>query len=443
MEKMGDRLTPARVLVLGFLALIIIGTVLLTLPVSTYQGISILDALFTATSAVCVTGLVVQDTGTFFTPFGQAVILLLIQVGGLGFMTAGTLIFIILGKRITLKERLVIQEALNQLTIAGLIRLIKKIIIFTFIIEGIGAIILAFRFIPLWGWGKGAYYSIFHAVSAFCNAGFDLMGNYQSLTGFADDYLVRGVIMSLFIIGGLGFTFLAEFQVKKRFKLLSLHSKIVISATLFLLLLGTITICILEYTNSHTLEGLEFFQRVSNSLFTSATARTAGFNTIPTDMLQDSTLYFILALMFVGASPASTGGGIKTTTFSIIIIAVISIIKGQEDVSIYKRRLPFYILNKALSIVVISVTIIFIISIFLTITEDFSFMGILFETVSAFGTVGLSTGITPELSPLGRGLITFTMFTGRVGPLTLTLALAQRLKKKAPFRYPEERILIG
>ncbi|RQD77246.1 MAG: Trk family potassium uptake protein [Candidatus Syntrophonatronum acetioxidans] len=443
MDKMGEMLTPARVLVLGFLLLIIIGTILLTLPVSTYRGISVLDALFTATSAVCVTGLVVKDTGTFFTPFGQTVILFLIQVGGLGFMTAGTLIFIILGKKITLKERLVIQEALNQLTIAGLIRLIKKIILFTFIIEGIGAVFLSFRFVPLWGWKKGIYYSIFHAISAFCNAGFDLMGNFQSLTNFSDDYLVRGVIMSLFIIGGLGFTVLAEFQVKKRFKLLSLHSKIVISATLFLLLLGTITICILEYTNSHTLEGLGFFQRVSNSLFTSATARTAGFNTIPTDMLQDSTLYFILALMFVGASPASTGGGIKTTTFSIIIIAVISIIKGQEDVFIYKRRLPFYILNKALSIVVISVILVFLVSISLTITEVFSFMEILFEAVSAFGTVGLSTGITPDLSPLGRALVIFTMFSGRVGPLTLTLALAQRLKKKAPFRYPEERILVG
>ena len=443
MERKSDRFTPAKVLVLGFAALIIIGAFLLILPISTHKGISFIDALFTTTSAVCVTGLVVVDTGTYFTRFGQTVILLLIQVGGLGFMTAGTIIFIVLGRKITLKERLVIQEALNQFSIAGLVRLIKKIVLFTIILEGIGAFLLSFRFIPMFGWGKGIYYSIFHAVSAFCNAGFDLMGNFQSMTGFAEDYLVSGAILFLFIIGGLGFTVLVDIYEKRNFKHLSLHSKIVLTASFLLLLVGTFMVFILEYSNPSTLGEQGLIQKIVNSFFTAATPRTAGFNVLPTDSLMGPTLYFFLVLMFIGASPASTGGGVKTTTFSVLIVAVISIIRGQEDISVFRRRVPFYVLNKSLSIIVISSFIIFLISITLTITENTGFLSILFETVSAFGTVGLSKGLTPNLSNVGRLLITIIMFTGRVGPLTLTLALAHRLKKKAPFRYPEERILIG
>jgi len=443
MVRQNVSFTPARVLVLGFAALIIIGAVLLILPISTYKGISLIDAFFTATSAVCVTGLVVVDTGTFFTRFGQTVILMLIQVGGLGFMTAGTIIFIILGKKINLKERLVIQEALNQFSIAGLVGLIKKIVLFTLILEGIGALFLSYRFIPMFGWAEGIYYSIFHAVSAFCNAGFDLMGNYQSLTGFAEDYLVSGVIMFLFIVGGLGFTVLADIYEKRKFKCLSLHSKIVLTASLLMLLVGTFLVFTFEYSNPSTLGEQGLIQKIANSFFTASTSRTAGFNVLPTDSLMDPTLYFLLVLMFIGASPASTGGGVKTTTFSVLIIAVISIIRGQEDISVFRRRLPYYVLNKSLSIIVISIFIIFLISIILTISENAGFLGILFETVSAFGTVGLSKGLTSDLSNVGRLLITIIMFTGRVGPLTLTLALAHRLKKKAPFRYPEERILIG
>ncbi|PKM83831.1 MAG: Trk family potassium uptake protein [Firmicutes bacterium HGW-Firmicutes-13] len=443
MDKYHDRFTPARVLVLGFALLIIAGAVLLTLPVATHTSINFLDALFTATSAVCVTGLVVVDTGTFFTRFGQIVILFLIQIGGLGFMTAGTVIFIVLGRKISLKERLIIQEALNQFTLAGLIRLTKSIILLTLILEGIGALFLSFRFIPLFGWGTGIYYSIFHAVSAFCNAGIDLMGNFRSLTPFTYDYMVTGTILSLLILGGLGFTVLVEVHEKRKFKTLSLHSKIVLATTLFLLLFGTLVILLLESNNAETLGSMGFIPKLVNTFFTAATPRTAGFNVLPTDKLRDTTLYFIIALMFIGASPASTGGGVKTTTFSAIMITVLSIIRGNEEVFIFRKRLSFNIVNKALSIIVISIIIIFSISIFLTITERAVFLGILFETMSAFGTVGLSTGLTTDLSPLGRLLIIITMFTGRVGPLTLTLALAERLKRKAPFRYPEERILVG
>ncbi|MDO9573392.1 MAG: TrkH family potassium uptake protein [Candidatus Contubernalis sp.] len=443
MQILGDKFTPARVLVLGFALLILVGAILLTLPVSTYAKITFLDALFTATSAVCVTGLVVVDTGTFFTPFGQFIIMCLIQIGGLGFMTAGTVIFVVLGRRITLKGRLVIQESLNQLTIAGLVRLTKRIILFTFILEAVGALVLSTRFVPLYGWQTGLYYSVFHSISAFCNAGFDLFGGFRSLTIFNDDYVVMGIIMFLFVIGGLGFTVLLELHEKRNLRKLSLHSKIVLFTSFVLIILGTAVVLILENSNPETLASLGITSKLANALFTATTTRTAGFNVVPTDRLYDATLYFLLALMFIGASPASTGGGIKTTTFSTIIIAVLSIIRGQEEVFVFRRRLPFVIVNKALSIIVISILLVFVVSLILTITESARFMAVLFEAISAFGTVGLSAGLTPELSLAGRFLIIITMFAGRVGPLTLTLALAQAIKKKAPFRYPEERILVG
>ncbi len=443
MKRLVDRLTPARVLVLGFAALILAGAILLMLPVSTYTGISLLDALFTATSAVCVTGLVVVDTGTFFTPFGQIVIMCLIQVGGLGFMTAGTVIFVMLGRKISLKERLVIQEALNQMTLSGLIRLTKKIILFTFFLEALGALFLSTRFVPIYGWKTGLYYSVFHSISAFCNAGFDLMGGFRSLTIFNDDYVVMSTIMFLFLLGGLGFTVLLEVQQKRNLRKLSLHSKIVLASSFILLVLGTAAVLTLESANPESLGSMGIFSRLINALFTAATPRTAGFSVLPTDGLQDATLYFLMGLMFIGASPASTGGGIKTTSFSAIIIAVLSIIRGQEEVFVFRRRLPFVIVNKALSIIVVSIILVFVVSLLLTITESARFLEILFETISAFGTVGLSAGLTTELSAAGRFLIIITMFAGRVGPLTLTLALAQALKKKAPFRYPEERILVG
>lgn len=443
MKRIVDRFTPARVLVLGFAVLILIGALLLELPVSTYTDISFLDALFTATSAVCVTGLVVVDTGTFFTPFGQVVIMCLIQVGGLGFMTAGTIIFIMLGRKITLKERLVIQEALNQRTLSGLIRLAKKIVLFTFILEAVGALFLSTRFVPIYGWQTGLYYSVFHSISAFCNAGFDLTGGFLSLTGFNHDYVVMATIMFLFILGGLGFTVLLEIQQKRNFRKLSLHSKIVVVSSFFLLALGTVVVLLLENANPETLASMGVFPKLVNSFFTAATSRTAGFNVIPTEGLRDATLYFLMGLMFIGASPASTGGGIKTTTFSTIIIAVLSIVRGQDDVSVFHRRFPFVIVNKAISIIVVSALLVFVVSLLLTITENAGFLEVLFETFSAFGTVGLSAGLTTDLSPMGRFLVIITMFAGRVGPLTLTLALAQALKKKAPFRYPEERILVG
>ncbi|EEG76449.1 TrkH family potassium uptake protein [Dethiobacter alkaliphilus] len=438
------KVSPAKILVVGFAAVIFIGALLLTLPIATHSGqISFLDALFTATSAVCVTGLVVVDTGTYFTVFGQTVIMILIQIGGLGIMTAATVVFILLGKKITLRERLVIKEAMNQITMEGLVRLVQIVILLTFAVEAVGALLLSTRFIPEYGLGTGLFYSVFHAVSAFSNAGFDLIGEGRSLTPFANDPVILLTIAALFILGGLGFSVVMEFYQKRRLRRLTLHTKMVLIISSVLLVLGTVIIFVMEYNNPETLGQLGFLGKVLNAFFTSATTRTAGFNSVPTGGLLHPTLFFMLALMFIGASPGSTGGGIKTTTFGGLLVAVISTIRGSDDPVIFKKQIPVEILRRALSIAVISITLVFLVTLLLLITEGGELLPVFFEAMSAFGTVGLSTGITGELSPLGRIIIIITMFAGRLGPLTLMFALARRMQKKSPIRYTSERIMLG
>lgn len=437
------KVSPAKILVGGFALTILIGAILLSLPISARTGrLPFLDALFTSTSAVCVTGLVVVDTGTYFTRFGQTVIMLLIQIGGLGIMTAATVIFILLGKKITLRERLVIQEALNQITMQGLVRLVQMIIFMTLAVELAGAALLSTRLIPMYGLGTGLFYSLFHAVSAFCNAGFDLFGEFRSLTIFSRDPVIVMTIASLFIIGGLGFTVLLEILQKRRFQRLTLHAKMVAGITSLLLITGTLVIFIMEYNNPVTLGQHTLPGKLMNAFFTAATPRTAGFNTVPTDGLLSSTLFFIIGLMFIGASPSSTGGGIKTTTFGALVVAVVSTIRGSEDPLLFKKKLPTEILRRSLSIVMISSLLVFAVTFVLLVTEGRTLLPVLFEAMSAFGTVGLSTGITPELTPIGRVAIIITMFAGRVGPLTLVFALARGMRK-APVQFTSERILIG
>jgi trk system potassium uptake protein TrkH len=437
------KVSPAKILVGGFASLIFIGAVLLTLPISSHSGrLPFLDALFTATSAVCVTGLVVVDTGTYFTRFGQTVIMLLIQIGGLGIMTAATTVFILLGKKITLRERLVIQEALNQISMQGLVRLAYSIVLMTLALEAVGMILLSIRFIPIYGFSTGLFYALFHAVSAFCNAGFDLIGGFRSLTPFAADPLIPLTVALLFILGGLGFTVLLEAHQRRRFARLTLHAKMVLGVTLSLLTVGTLTVLVLEYNNPLTLGQFGFFGKLVNAFFTAATPRTAGFNTVPTDGLTQTTLFFIISLMYIGASPTSTGGGIKTTSFGTIMSAIVSTLRGDEEVLLFKKRIPHEILMRALTIAVLAFILVFAVTLGLTITEQKPLPDMLFEAMSAFGTVGLSTGVTPTLSPLGRVLIIITMFAGRVGPLTLVFAFA-RHRRKSAVRYTSERILIG
>lgn len=437
------KVSPPKILVGGFAVLILIGTILLSLPISTHIGrIPFLDAVFTATSAVCVTGLVVVDTGTYFTRFGQTVIMILIQIGGLGFMTVATLVFILLGKKITLRERLVIQEAMNQFSQQSLIRLVYRVVLLTLAIEAIGALFLSTRFIPLYGFWTGLFYAVFHSVSAFCNAGFDVFGGFASLTPYAHDPIVLLTIAGLFILGGLGFTVIMEVHQKRRFIRFTLHTKMVLLITGILLFLPTVIIFILEYGNPATLGQFSLGNKILNAFFTAATPRTAGFNSLSTGELLPYTLFFIIGLMFIGASPASTGGGIKTTTFGALAVAVISTIRGKEFSFLYGRQIPVEILRRALSITMAAALLVFSSTVALLITDGGSLLDMLFEVMSAFGTVGLSTGITPELSPAGRIILIITMFAGRVGPLTLVISLAKRIQK-APVTYPEEKIMIG
>ncbi len=438
------KLKPTQILVFGFAALILVGGILLNLPSASNSGQSIgfLNALFTSTSAVCVTGLVVVDTQTQFSTFGQIVIMCLIQMGGLGIMTMATLIFLLLGKKITLRERIVMQEALNQSTLSGLVKLTRHILLTTFIFEGVGAILLSIRFTQIFGISKGIYYGVFHAVSAFNNAGFDLVGGFKSFTPFVEDPIINGVIMGLIIFGGLGFTVIHDLLLKRNFKHLSLHSKVVITMTLLLLVSGFITFYCLEYSNLKTLGNLSPTGKILAAAFQSVTARTAGFNTLNFSDLTMPSKYFTIFLMFIGASPASTGGGIKTSTFAIIIMMIYTILASKEDVDIYQRRVPMDNIFKAVVIGVIALLLVFTSSFLLTITEKADFLSILFETTSAFGTVGLTLGITTELTSIGKIIIILTMFAGRVGPLTLAMALGSRISK-AMIRFPEERILVG
>lgn len=439
-------MTPSRVLVLGFASVILLGALLLTLPQATQDGngLNFINALFTATSAVCVTGLVVVDTATTFTLFGQSVILFLIQVGGLGFMTFATLFFIILGKKITLKERLLLQEALNQVSLAGIVRLAKSVIQISFIIETVGALLLTLRWSFDFGWRKALYFGIFHSVSAFNNAGFDLFGNFTSLTAYVGDPLTNITIMLLIILGGLGFTVLANFYFYGIRKF-SLHTKIVLQVTGILIVLGTGIILMLEYSNPLTLGPLPWGTKVLAALFQAVTPRTAGFNTINLANMHETTLLFIIVLMFIGASPGSTGGGIKTTTFISIIFSVISTFRSEsQHVVIEGRTLPNDIIRKALAITTTAVFLIFFMTFILSITEKDYLFPLLFEVTSAFGTVGLSLGCTPVLSAFGKALIILTMFIGRLGPLTLGYFLSQKVKKSSVhIKYPDERILIG
>ncbi|MFB3164608.1 TrkH family potassium uptake protein [Neobacillus sp. 179-J 1A1 HS] len=436
-------LHPAQILVIGFGSLILLGTLLFMLPIATYEegrGLSFIDALFEATSAVCVTGLAVVDTGTTFTLFGEIVLLCLIQIGGWGFMTTGIFMFIILGKKIGLKERLLLQDSLNVFSLAGVVNLVKRIILITFIVELFGAITLAIRWsfeMPL---GKAIYYGIFHSISAFNNAGFGL--EPDNLSKWVGDPTVNIMVTLLFITGGIGFTVILDVFHKRSIRKLSLHSKVALLMSLILIIVGPLIILISEYRNPATIGNLPFGDKLWASYFQGVVTRTAGFNTIDIGAMNLSSLVFMMALMFIGASSGSTGGGIKVTTFAIIIFAFWTVVTNRNDVNIFKRRLSWELVNKSLSIVVAALFFIFLIFFLLTFTENADMSKILFETISAFATVGLSANFTPDLSPFGRILITIMMFIGRLGPLTMAFALLNT-KKEAKVRYAEEKILIG
>lgn len=439
------KFSEVQILAIGFVILIFTGGTILSLPISSANGeyTPFLDALFTATSASCVTGLVTLDTGTHWNLFGQVIIMMLIEIGGLGFMSFATFISVLLGRRITLKNRLVVQESMNAFNIQGLVKMVKYVMAFTFAIQGFGALLLSTQLVPEFGISKGIFYSIFHSVSTFCNAGFDLFGNFNSLTGYSDNSIILLTISALIAIGGLGFTVLLEIYNFKSVKKLSLHTKAVLLITTILIVGGTLAILILEFNNPETLGPMGMKDKVVNSVMSSISPRTAGVNSISIPGMTTASLFLTIILMFIGGSPGSTAGGLKTTTFGIIICTLISVIRGREDVELFKRRFPKSLVYKAVSLLLLGSGLVLTVTMILTITEPGEdFISLLYEATSAFGTVGLTTGVTQRLSSIGKIIIIVTMYLGRVGPLTVALAFASR-NKKSKFRYPEGKILIG
>ncbi len=451
------KLHPAQIIVFGFLILILLGSILLSLPFSTLPGhrVSYLDAFFTSTSAVCVTGLVVVDTGTTYTLFGQIVILLLIQAGGLGVMTMMTMVFLLIGKRITLSERMILKEALNEFDLSGLVKMIVKVLKVTLITELGGALLLAIRFVPMFG-VKGIYYSVFHAVSAFCNAGFDLMGRefgpYTSFVPFASDPLVVLTLAALIILGGFGFLVVTDIFSISRMrarKRLTRYTKLVLAANAVLIGIGLVAYFAAELGNGNTLGGMDTGGKILGGLFQAITPRTAGFNTIDQGALLPVSKMITMILMFIGASPAGTGGGIKTTTAAIVSLFALYSIMGRKDITLRERRISPGTIQRATIIAMTGFVFVMAACIALVSIEGhregiFSSQNIVFEVVSAFGTVGLSAGITPQLSAASRVVIMIVMFVGRVGLTSLVVALSSRAgQNNSCIRYPEERFMVG
>ena len=434
--------TPQRSLILGFALIIAVGTALLSLPAAVAPGgdNSFLVALFTATSATCVVGLVVVDTGTNWSTFGHLVILSLIQMGGMGFVVVTTLIFVLMGRRIGLRQRLLIQESMSQVPVGGTVRLVLQVIVIVLVVEAFAALILATRFVPEFGWGPGLWMSVFHGVSAFNNAGFDLFGGFQSLTAYTGDLVVNLGIAIPVIFGGLGFVVIVDLYQQRRFRKLSLHSKVVISATVILLLLSTLVVLLLEYNRAFL--DLSGPDKVMAAAFQAVTSRSAGFSTVATDSLHAATQFFTVGLMFIGAGPNSVTGGIKVTALAILILAVWSLARGRESIEVANRRIPQHLVYKSVALTIILFSLVFLVTLILTVTEDADFLTTLFEATSAIGIVGLSMGLTPELSPAGKLIVTVCMFIGRLGPLTVALALAKP-PKKAKLKRPEESVFIG
>ncbi len=436
---------PPVLVMLTFFFTIFIGSLLLLLPAATSQGeeTSLLGAIFTSTSATCVTGLIVYDTGMHFTLFGQLIILALIQIGGLGIMTISSAFAIMLGQKLSLKRESIMQNVIGESNQLDMVSLVKNVVVVTITLELLGAVILYFTFLSKsYSVNQALYHSIFHSISAFCNAGFCLYPN--SLLRYLDNFSINFVITSLIILGGIGFPVMKDIQRtiknKFRFKRLSLHSKIVLSATLILLLLGTMAFFISEYNNE--MKGFSFTNRLFVSYFQSVTTRTAGFNTMDTANLSKGSSFVSGILMFIGASPGSTGGGIKTTALVVVFIAVVAMFRGHKDVNIFKRKVSENIIKKVMALVAASIAFLTLMTFLLLLFEPFTFEKIIFEAISAFGTVGLSMGITSRLSDAGQIIIVLLMYIGRVGPLTLMFAISQT-KDRSYFTFTEEKISIG
>ena len=440
--------SPAQVLVLSFAALITSGAVLLRLPISAArEPLTLLDALFTATSAVCVTGLIVVDTPNDLTVFGQIVVLSLIQLGGLGYMAITTVVGVALGRQLSLHERLTLQEALNVQTMEGLARFVLTVLKLTLAFELTGALILTAWWASEYGLGRAAYYGLFHAISAFNNAGFALFSD--SLIRFRGDWVVNLVVTTLIICGGLGFVVLTEIGRVRRYRRFSTHTRLVITLTTALIVVTTALIWFIEHNNPRTLQPLGLGEGLLASYFQAVTPRTAGFNTLDIGAMQHASLFLLILLMFIGAAPGGTGGGVKISTFSITVAVIWAMVRGAPEPTLLARRIPASLIARAFSICLIGFLALNIVAGLLLVTEGRELLPTLFETTSAFGTVGLSMGeagapvsLVGHFTGAGKALVIAMMFMGRIGPLTLAVAIARR-RELARVRHPEGKFLIG
>lgn len=442
-----NRVSPAQIITLGFILLILAGTLLLMLPFAARSGQATPfgDALFTATSATCVTGLVINDTYTYWSPFGQVVILLLIQAGGMGVVTLAVAVSIVMGKRIGLKQRFVMQEAISAPHMGGIVRMTGFIIRATLICEGIGAVLLALRFCPEMGLGRGLWYAIFHAVSAFCNAGFDLMGRdapFSSLTAFSGDGVVILTIAALIVIGGIGF--LAWDDVKRHrlhLRAYRLQTKLVLVVTALLLVLPALYFFFYEF-NLPQWQGMPLGQRILNAVFQSVTPRTAGFNSVDLTLLSAPAILLTIALMLVGGSSGSTAGGFKTTSLAMLFLSIRAVLRRQDSIQIFRRRIPPDVLRCTVAIVMLYILLFLAGSFLLCCIDGVPMSAAMFECASAVGTVGLSLGITPELGAASRFILIALMVFGRVGGLTMLYALSSS-QAPAPSQLPQEKVAVG
>jgi Trk-type K+ transport systems, membrane components len=459
--RITKKLLPTHFLIIGFFLIEFIGSVLLWLPISShnFKSVGIVDAFFTATSALCVTGLTVKNTLLQWSLFGKIVIMLLIEIGGLGFMTIITVFFIFAGKKITLKERLIIQESLNQLNYTGIVALVKRIFNWVIIIQGIGALVLSIRFMfePNINFFKAIFMGIFHSISSYCNAGFDIIGE-KSMAPYVKDFTINFTVMTLITLGAIGYTVMADIiyvfrdlaykklSFSKKFSRLKLHSKLAIISTVILSLLGAFIILIFEFNNTKTLGQLNFFDKIMASLFQSISSRTTGFDTIDEIDLHQNSKIITLILMFIGGSPGGTAGGVKTVTVAILILSVICAIKGSNKIEAFKRTISFYTLQRALAIIFFNFSAVILSTLIISeLNPNIDFIDVLFETTSAVGTVGLSLGLVANFSVLCKLIICFDMIIGKLGPVSIAVALLLRHRNAAEnlINYPKEKVIVG
>lgn len=444
--KIRNYLSNYQIFAIGFALIILIGGIILSLPVSSATGDNtpLIDALFTSTSAVCVTGLIAYDTFTHWSLFGKIVIITLIQIGGLGFMTIVTIGTILMGKKIGAYERLLVTQSSGAMSSGRVISLVKKIVFGSLLVELIGALLLSFRFCPQFGFIKGIGISLFHAISAFCNAGFDLFGRFgefSSLVPYVGDYFVNYVIMVLITVGGIGFVVWDDvMRHKLKLSKYSFHSKVVIATSMALVLSGFVIFLVLEYNN--TLSGLGFFEKITAALFLSVSPRTAGFNTVSVGDLTESSKLISSVLMLVGGSPGSTAGGMKTTTLAVMLISAVAAVRGADETVVFKRKLEKDVIHQAVAIFTVYISVVIFSTVIISTYEGLPLIDVLFETASAAGTVGMTTGITQRLRIFSKIILMVLMFSGRIGILTFAMAVGKK-RKKSHISRPTDKLMIG